>query len=345
MGQSREILRREDRLMHVALARRQIVRRRFLHLAGGAAALPITAHLAKAEAFPARPVHIVVGFPPGSVGDIAARLIAPLLQQRLGQSVVVDNRPGVGGNVGTEAVVRAAPDGYTLIQAGGKDAISGTLYSNLPFDFIRDIAMVAGLMHGPLVMAVNPSLQAKDLTEFIAYAKANPGKINMASGGNGTSSHLAGELFMMMAGVAMVHVPYQGALALPDLVAGRVQVMFDDVPSAIGFIRDGRLRALAVTTAARWPALPEVPPVADAVPGYEVSGWRGLGAPKATPAAIITKLNNETNASLADRALVARMAELGAAPMVFSPSELDAFVAAETDKWAKVVKFSGAKID
>jgi tripartite-type tricarboxylate transporter receptor subunit TctC len=323
-----------------------LLRRRFLHLASGAAILPTTSHFAKAEAFPARPVHIVVGFSPGSVGDIAARLIAPPLQQRLDQSVVVDDRPGAGGNVGTEAVVRASPDGYTLILAGGKDAISATLYKNLSFDFIRDIAMVAGIMRGPHVMVVNPLLQAKDVTEFIAYAKANPGKINMASAGNGTSSHLAGELFMMMAGVNLLHVPYRGdALALVDLVAGRVQIMFTQLPSAIGFIRDGRLRALAVTTAKGWPALPGIPPVADVVPGYEVSGWLGLGAPKATPAAIITKLNNEINASLADRALVARMAELGGAPMVLSPGELDAFVAAETDKWAKVVKFSGAKID
>jgi tripartite-type tricarboxylate transporter receptor subunit TctC len=333
-------------LMHVTLARRQIVRRQFLHLAAGAAILPTASYFAKAEAFPARPVHIVVGFPAGGAGDIVARLIGQPLQQRIGQSVVVDDRPGAGGSVGAEVVVRAPPDGYTLIQAGGNNAINATLYKNLPYDFVRDIAMVAGIMRGALVMVVNPSLQAKDVREFIAYAKANPGKINMASGGNGTSSHLAGELFMMMAGVAMVHVPYRGQVpALADLVAGRVQVMFAQLPSAIGFIRDGRLRALAVTTAKGSPALPGIPPVADAVPGYEVSEWFGLGAPKATPAAIIRKLNTETNASLADRALVAHMAELGGAPMVFSPSELDAFVAAETDKWAKVVKFSGAKVD
>jgi len=322
-----------------------LVRRQFLQLASGAAALPITAHFAKAEAFPVRPVHIAVAFPPGAPSDIAARLIAQPLQQRMGQPVVVDNRPGAGGNVATAAVVRAAPDGYTLLLASGNNAINATLYRNLPFDFIRDIAMVAGILRGPLVMVINPSLPAKDVTEFIAYAKANPGKINMASAGNGTVTHLAGELFMMMAGVAMVHVPYQGALALPDLVAGRVQVMFAAAPAVIGFIRDGRLRALAVTTAARWPALPEIPPVADAVPGYEVSTWFGLGAPKATPPAVIAKLNTETNASLADRALVARMAELGGVPMVLSPSELDAFVVADTDKWAKVVKFSGAKVD
>ncbi len=332
--------------MHVTLARREILRRRFLHLAGAAAILPTTSHFAKAEAFPVRPVHIVVGFPAGGAGDIVARLIGQALEHRIGQSVIVDDRPGAGGSVGAEAVVRAPPDGYTLILAGGNNAIDATLYRNLPFDFVRDIAMVAGIMRDTLVMAINPSLQAKDVTEFIAYAKANPGKINMASGGNGTSSHLAGELFMMMAGVAMVHVPYRGqGPALADLVAGRVQVMFAQLPSAIGFIRGGRLRALAVTTAKGWPGLPGIPPVADVVPGYEVSEWFGLGAPKATPAAVITKLNNETNACLANRALVARMAELGGAPMVLSPSELDAFVAAETDKWAKVVKFSGAKIN
>jgi tripartite-type tricarboxylate transporter receptor subunit TctC len=323
-----------------------LLRRRFLHLAAGAAILPTTSHFAKAEAFPVRPVHIVVGFPAGGAGDIVARLIGQPLQQKIGQSIVVDDRPGAGGSVGAEAVVRAPPDGYALILAAGNNAINATLYKNLPYDFVRDIAMVAGIMSGTLVMVVNPSLQAKDVREFIAYAKANPGKINMSSGGNGTSTHLAGELFMMMAGVAMVHVPYRGqGPALADLVAGRVQVMFAQLPSAIGFIRDGRLRALAVTAAKSSPALPGIPPVADAVPGYEVSEWFGLGAPKATPAAIITKLNNETNACLADRALVAHMAELGGAPMVFSPSELDAFVAAETDKWAKVVKFSGAKVD
>jgi tripartite-type tricarboxylate transporter receptor subunit TctC len=323
-----------------------LLRRQFLHLAAGAAILPTTLHFAKAEAFPVRPVHIVVGFPAGGAGDIVARLIGQPLQQRTGQSVVIDNRPGAGGSIGAEAVVRAPPDGYTLILAGGNNAINATLYRNLPYDFIRDIAMVAGIMRGPLVMVVNPSLQAKDVAEFVANAKANPGKMNMASGGNGTSSHLSGELFKMMTGVAMVHVPYRGqAPALADLMAGRAQVMFAQLTSAIGFIRGGRLRALAVTTAKGSPALPGIPPVADVVPGYEVTEWFGLGAPKATPPAVIAELNNETNASLADRAVVARMAGLGGAPMVLSPSELDAFVAAETDKWAKVVKFSGAKID
>jgi len=321
----------------------RLVRRQFLHLAGGAAAL-MTAHFAKAEGFPVRPVHIVNGFPPTGGSEVAARLIAQPLQERMGQPVVVDNRPGAGGNIGAEAVVRALPDGYTLILAGANNSINATLYKNLPFDFIRDVAMVAGIMRGPFVMVVNPSLEARNITEFIAYAKANPGKINMASSGNGTVSHLAGELFKMLAGVDLVHVPYRGE-GLADLMAGQVQVMFANLPAAIGFIRAGRLRALAVTTAMRWPALPEVPPLGDAVPGYEVSGWFGLGAPKATPAAVITKLNNGTNASLADPALVARLAELGAAPMVLSPSELDAFVAADTEKWAQVVKFSGATVD
>jgi len=322
----------------------RLLRRQFLHVAGGAAALPMTAQLAKAEAFPVRPVHIVNGFPPGGGSDVAARLIAQPLQQRMGQPVVVDSRPGAGGNIGAEAVVRAPPDGYTLTLAGANNAINATLYKDLPFDFIRDIEMVAGIMRGPFVMVVNPSLEARNVTEFIAYAKANPGKINMASSGNGTVSHLAGELFKMMAGVDLVHVPYRGE-ALADLMAGQVQVMFANLPAAIGFIRAGRLRALAVTTAMRWPALPEIPPLGDTVPGYEVSGWFGLGAPKATPAAVITKLNNETNASLADPVLVARLAELGAAPMVLNPRELDAFVAAETEKWAQAVKFSGATVD
>ena len=324
----------------------RLVRRQFLHLAGGAAALPMTAQLAKAEAFPVRAVHIVNGFPPGGVGDIAARLIAPSLQQRLGESVVVENRPGAGGSVAAEAVVKARPDGGTLIQAGANNAINATLYKNLPFDFIRDIAMVAGIMQTPLVMLTNPSFAAKNVAEFVSYAKANPGKINMASAGNGTAPHLAGELFQMMAGVSAVHIPYLGdAAALPDLVAGRTQFMFSNVVDSIGFIRDGRLRALAVTSLNASPVLPGIPPLASVVPGYEVRTWYGLGAPKATPAGTIAILNEAVNASLAEPAIANRIHELGGEPMVMSPSELDAFVAAETEKWAKVVKFSGATVD
>jgi tripartite-type tricarboxylate transporter receptor subunit TctC len=322
------------------------VRRRFLGLAAGAAALPIVPHTAGAENFPARPVHVVVGFPAGGGGDLTVRLIGQSLQQRWGQSVVVDNRPGAGGNVATALVVAAPPDGYTLTQAGSKDSISATLYQKLPFNFVRDIAMAAGLATSPLVMLTNPSFAAQSAADFIAYAKANPGKINMASAGNGTTSHLAGELFKMRTGVAMVHVPYRGnAPALADLMAGRMQVMFDNLASSIGFVRDGRLRALAVTTAAPWPALPGIPALADTVPGFEVGNWFGIGAPKATPAAIIASLNKAINACLAEPAIANRIRELGGEPMVMSPRELDAFVAADTAKWAKVVAFSGAKLD
>jgi tripartite-type tricarboxylate transporter receptor subunit TctC len=323
-----------------------LLRRLFLQIATGAAALPIVSHFAQADTFPDRPVHIVVGFPPGGVGDIAARLIGESLQKRLGQPLVVDNRPGAGGNVGTAFVAKAVPDGYTLILAGPNNVINATLYKNLPFNFIREMAMVAGILRSPLVMLTNPSFEAESVTEFIDYAKANPGKINMASSGNGTSSHLAGELFKMMADVAMQHVPYSGeAPALADLMAGRTQVIFANVTTSIGFIRDRRLRALAVTTAAAWPALPGIPPVASAVPGYEMSAWFGVSAPKATPSATITTLNKAINASLAEPAIVTRVTELGGGPMVLRPSELDAFAVAETAKWAEVVKFSGAQVD
>jgi|SRR5579859_2547022 len=321
-----------------------LLRRQLLHLAGAAAALPMAMHFAKAETFPVRPIHIVNGFPPGGGSDVAARLIGQPLQQRMGQPIVVETRPGAGGNIGAEAVVRSPPDGYTLISAGANNSINATLYKNLPFDFIRDIAMVAGIMRGPFVMVANLSLETGNLTEFIAYAKANPGKINMASSGNGTVSHLAGELFKMLAGVDLVHVPYRGG-GLPDLMAGHVQVMFANLPAAIGFIGAGRMRALAVTTATRWPSLLDVPAVAEAVPGYEVSGWFGLGAPKATPASRVAVLNKAVNACLAEPVITDRMRELGAEPMVMRPSELDAFVAADTERWASAVKFSGAKVD
>jgi tripartite-type tricarboxylate transporter receptor subunit TctC len=324
----------------------KLVRRRFLGFAAAATALPIAPHAARAENFPARPVHIVVGFPPGGIGSIVTRLIAQSLEQRWGQTVVVDNRPGAGGNVATALVVAAPPDGYSLIFAGPNVAINTTLYKNLPFDFIRDIAMVAGIMRNPLVMLTNSAFETKTVADFIAYAKANPGKINMASSGNGTTPHLAGELFQMMTGVSMVHVPYHGdAAALADLVAGRTQLMFANVASSIGFIHDGRLRALAVTNVHASPVLPEVPPLAAVVPGYEVTAWFGLGAPKATPASTIATLNKAVNACLAEPAIADRIHELGAEPMIVSPSELDAFVAADTAKWAKVVEFSGAKVE
>jgi tripartite-type tricarboxylate transporter receptor subunit TctC len=323
-----------------------LLRRRFLLLSVGAAAWPLVPRPAPAEPPAPRPVHIVVGFPPGGVADFSARLIGQPLQQRLGQSVVVDNRPGAGGNLAAEAVVEAPPDGGTLILAGSYNAINASLYKNLPFDFVRDIAMVAGIMQSPLVMVTNPAFAAKSVAELIGYAKANPGKINMASPGNGTTPHLAGELFQMMAGVSMVHVPYRGgAAARVDLVAGRVQLMFAPVVESIGFIRDGRLRALAVTSLKASPVLPGIPPLAAFVPGYEVSVWTALGAPKATPADTVAALNKAVNASLAEPAIANRIRELGAEPMLMSPRELDAFVAADTQRWAKAVKFSGATVD
>jgi tripartite-type tricarboxylate transporter receptor subunit TctC len=268
------------------------------------------------------------------------------LEQRLGQSVVVDYRPGAGGNLAIEDVVKAPPDGSTLGLAGSKDAIAATLYKNLPFDFIRDIAMVAGIMQSPLVVLTNSAFAAKNVAELISYAKANPGKINMASGGVGAISHLAGALFQMMAGVSMVHVPYRGGeAALVDLAAGRTQLLFSTMAQSIAFVRDGRVRALAVTSFNELPVLPGIPPLGAVVPGYEVSLWVGLGAPKATPAHTVAILNKAVNASLADPAIANRIRELGAEPMIMSPSELDAFVAADTARWVKAVKFSGATVD
>ena len=319
-------------------------RRRFLHLAAGAVALPITSRGARGEAFPARPVRVIVAFAPGGIGDLGARLIGQSLQERLQQPVVIENRPGAGGNTGTEAVVRAPPDGYTMIWAGANNAINASLYDNLSYNFVRDIAAVGSVMRGPFVMTIHPSFPARTVAEFIAYAKANPAKINMASPGAGTGPHVNGELFKMMTGVEMVHVPYRGdGPALIDLVAGQVQVMFGNLISAMEHIRAGRLRALAVTTAMPSPALPDVPTVAATVPGYEASAWFGLGAPRATPAEVIAKLNKEINASLADPKLSARLAELGGAPMPLSQQAFDAFIAAETEKWGKVVQMSGAK--
>jgi tripartite-type tricarboxylate transporter receptor subunit TctC len=323
-----------------------LVRRKVLSLAVGVAACSLVARAAAAETPAPRPLRIVVGFSPGGIEDVAARLIGQSLQQTLGPSVVVDDRPGAGGNVGTEAVVEARPDGATLILASSKNAINATLYDKLSFDFIREIAMVAGILQTPLVMLTNPAFPAKNVSELIAYAKANPGKINMGSAGSGTTMHLAGELFSMMAGVSMVHVPYRGgADARTDLVAGRTQLMFANVGMSISFIRDGRLRALAVTSSHASPVLPGVPPLAAVVPGYEVSAWYGLGVPKATPAETIAALNKAVNACLAEPAIANRIRDLGAEPMIMSPRELDAFVAADTARWAKAVKFSGAKVE
>jgi tripartite-type tricarboxylate transporter receptor subunit TctC len=324
----------------------KILRRRFLELAAGAAALPAVSRIAKAQAYPTKPVRIIVGFAPAGVADILARLIGQWLSERLGQPFVIENRPGAGGNIGTEAVVRAPPDGYTLLLAGAWDAINATLYDKLNFNFIRDIAPVAGIIRVPQVMEVNPAVPAKTVPEFIAYAKANPSKLNMASAGNGTPSHVSGELFKMMTGVTLQHVPYRsGGAALTDLLGGQVQVMFDNTASSIEHIRAGRVRALAVTTATRAEVLPDLPTVGDFVSGYEASGFGGVGAPKNTPPEIIEKLNKEINGALADPKSKARLADLGGMMLSGSPVDFGKLIADETAKWAKVVKFSGAKPD
>jgi len=321
-------------------------RRRFLHLAAGAAALPALPRIAWAQAYPTRPVRVIVPFAPAGAFDIIARLIGPRLLERLGQQFIIENRAGAGGNVGTEMVVNAPPDGYTLLLVGGPNAINATLYDKLNFNFIRDIASVASIVRVPLVMAVNPLVPAKTVPEFIAYAKANPGHINMGSAGIGSSPHVSGELFKMMAGVNLVHVPYRGAgPALIDLLGGQVQVMFATMPSSIEYIRAGKLRALAVTTATRSGALPDLAPVGDFVPHYDASDSYGIGLPKNTPAEIVEKLNREVNAILADPVLKARFSDLGATVLLGSPAEFGKIIAEVTEKWAKVVIFSGAKPD
>jgi len=296
--------------------------------------------------YPTKPVRWIVGYPAGGSTDILARLIGQWLSVRLGQQFIIENRPGAGNNLGTEQVVRAAPDGYTILLVNPANAINATLYDKLSFNFVRDIAPVAGLIRVPNVMEVNPSVPVKTVPEFIAYAKANPGKINLASSGNGTSIHMSGELFKMMTGLAMQHVPYRGsAPMLTDLLGGQVQVTFDNMPSSIEHVRAGRLRALAVTTAMRSEALPDVPIVADFVPGYEASAWFGLGAPKGTPPEIIELLNKEVNAAVADANVRARLVDMGGMMINGTPAEFGRIIAEETDKWAKVVKFSGAKAE
>jgi tripartite-type tricarboxylate transporter receptor subunit TctC len=321
-------------------------RREFLHLAAGAAALTAVLCTAKAQAYPTRPVRIVVAFAAGGAQDILARLIGQWLSERLGQPFVIENRPGGGGNIGVEAVVRAPADGYTLLLVGPPNAINATLYKKLNYNFIRDIAPVAAISREPNVMVVNPSVPAKTVTEFIAYAKANPGIINMGSSGNGTGPHLSGELFKMMTGLTMIHVPYRGASpALTDLLGGQLQVMFASMPSAIEYIRAGRLRALAVTTAMRSHALPDVPILGDFVPGFEASSVYGVGAPKNTPPELIYILNEEINAGLADPQMKMRLAALGGTPLPGSPADFRKLIAEETGKWGKVVKFSGAQAE
>jgi tripartite-type tricarboxylate transporter receptor subunit TctC len=324
----------------------KLVRRRFLYLAGAAMAAPALARIAWSQAYPSRPMHMVVGFAAGGGADIMARLIGQALGERLGQQIVVDNRPGAGTNIGTEVVVKAPPDGYTLLLVNSPAAINTTLYDNLSFDFVRDIAPIASIGRVPLVMVVNPALPAKTIPEFIAYAKANPGKVNMGSGGNGAPDHMSGELFKALAGVGILHVPYRGvAPALTDLLGGQVQVVFGTMPAVIEFIKAGKLRALGVTTATRAEGLPDVPTIAEFVPGYEASQWYGIGAPKGTPAEIIARLNKETNAVLADPKIKARLAELGASVLSGSPADFGKLIVDETAKWAKVVKLSGVKPD
>jgi tripartite-type tricarboxylate transporter receptor subunit TctC len=319
-------------------------RRNFLKLFASVAALPLPA-TARAESYPARPVHVIVGFPPGAASDINARLIGDWLSQRLGQQFIIDNRPGAGSNVGTEAAAHAPADGYTLLLVTPPNAINASLYDNLNFNFLRDIAPVAGIMRTPMVMEVNSSLPIKTVADFIAYAKANPGKLNFASSGNGTGSHVAAELFKFMTSVDIVHVPYRGpAQALTDLISGRVQVMFDVLTSSIAQIRAGEVRAIAVTTAVRSAVLPDVPTVAETVPGYESSGWAGVGAPTNTPAAIVGILNDAIGAGLADAKVEASLADLGASPMPTTPAEFGKFMTDETEKWARVVKFANIKL-
>jgi tripartite-type tricarboxylate transporter receptor subunit TctC len=324
----------------------KLPRRKFLHLVTGAAALPAVSRVARAQAYPSRPVRWIVGFAPGGSGDILARLMGQWLSERLGQPFVVENRPGANGNIGTEAVVRASPDGYTLLMVGGWNAINATLYDKLSFNFSRDIAPVAGIVRALNVMVINPSFPAKAVPEFIAYVKANPGKISMASVGIGSAPHLYGELFKIMAGVDMVHVPYRsGGPALTDLLGGQVQVYFASTVASIEYIRAGRLRALAVTTAMRSDALPGIPTMGEFVPGYEASTWYGVGAPKATPAEIVDKLNKEINAGLADPKMQARLADFGGTPLVVSPADFGRLIAEETEKWGKVIRALNIKAE
>jgi len=319
-------------------------RRNVLHLAAGAAAVSALSRSAVASDYPVRPVHVIVFFAAGGGNDIIARLMGQWLSERLGQQFVIENRPGGGGNIGTEFVVRSAPDGYTLLLISSPNTTNGTLYEHLDYDFIRDIAPVASISREPNVMVVNPSVPAKTVPEFIAYAKANPGKINYATAGIGSSQHMSGEMFKMMAGVDMVHVPHRGsAPALQSLLGGEVQLMFASMPSSLEFIRAGKLRALAVTTAARSAELPDLPPIGDFLPGYEASVFYGIGAPKNTPPEVVERLNKEINAGLADPKLKARLTDLGGAILPGSPAEFGKLIASETEKWAKVIKFAHIK--
>jgi tripartite-type tricarboxylate transporter receptor subunit TctC len=320
----------------------QLSRRQLLQVTTCTATLPAVLRAANAQAYPIRPVRVVVGLPPGGSVDIVTRLICQWVSERLGQPIIVENRPGASGDIATEAVANAPADGYTILIVLAANAINASLHGRLKFSPIRNIAMVAGMVRVPNVMEVNPAVPATTVPAFIAYAKANPGKLNFASGGNGSSLHVIGEMFKLMAGVNMVHVPYRGgAAAMIDLLSGQVQVMFDTIPQGIEYIRDGKLRALAVTTTTRSPILPDVPCLSDFIPGFEAGSWWGVGVPKDTPAPVIVALNREFNAALTDSGIKIRLAELGTTPLIHSPAEFGAFVEAETEKWARVIKFSG----
>jgi tripartite-type tricarboxylate transporter receptor subunit TctC len=322
----------------------KLPRRQFLHLAAGAAALPSVSRVAWAQGYPTRPVRIIVSFPAGSAGDIIARLMGQWLSERLGQPFITENRPGAGANIGTEAVVRAPPDGHTLLQVASANAINATLYDKLNFNFIRDIAPVATIMRGPFVMVVNPSVPARTVPEFIAYAKANPGKINFASVGNGTTPHVGGELFKMMTGVNMVHVPYRGSPpVLTDLIAGQVQMSFVAMAASIEYIRAGKLPALAVTTTTRSDELPDLPTVGEFVPGFEASIWFGIGAPKNTPTEIVDRLNKEINAGLADPRIKTQLGDLGGTVLAGSPADFGTLITDETEKWGKIIRAANIK--
>jgi tripartite-type tricarboxylate transporter receptor subunit TctC len=321
----------------------KLPRRAFLNLAAGAAVFPSFSRMAVAESYPSRPVRIIVGFPAGLAPDTAARLVGQPLSERLGQPVVIENRPGAGSNIGTEVVVRAPADGYTLLMVAATNAMNATLYNDLKFDFVHDIAPVASIGETIFLLVVNPSVSAKTVPEFIAYARANPGKTNMASPGTGTAPHVFGEMFKMMTGVDLVHVPYRSSF-MPDLLGGQVQVAFMTVSTSIQYIREGKLRALAVTTATRQEVVPDIPALSEFVPGYEASGWLGIGAPRRTPAEIIERLNKEINTVLADPDLKARLVGIGIPSMSMTPAEFGKFIADETDKWAKVIKFAKIRV-
>ena len=322
----------------------ELPRRTFLHLAAGAAAIPAVSRMAWSQAYPSRPVRWIVGFPPGGGADAVARIMGPWLSERLGQPVIIENRPGASTNIAVQAVVNSPPDGYTLFFLGASSVVSAILFQNLPFDLQRDIAPVSGLIDFPMVMVAHPSITAKVIAELIADAKANPRKISIASFGTGSASHLAGELFKMMAGIDMVHVPYRGGAAMiTDLIGGQVQVGIDVMATSLPQIRAGKLRALAVTGKTRFGMLPDVPAISEVVPGYDADTWAGVGVPRGTPVDVVARLNREINAGLSNPAVKARLAEIGTVPRIFSPQEFGTFVAAEHEKWAKVVKFAGIK--